>query len=110
MNQTSLIIQDDTQRIKNADKSTYKSLPIMTKYEFNQVIGLRTMHLARGAMPFVQTDATVERNMNHRAIAIQELKENKLPYIIKRPMPSGKPEYWGVNELSLVAVRSLLRA
>ena len=109
MNHSSLIIQDDVQRIKNTDKSTYKSLPIMTKYEFNQIIGLRTIHLARGAVPFVQTDATVERNMNLRAIAIQELKENKLPYIVKRPMPSGKPEYWGVHELSLVAVRNLLR-
>ena len=51
MNQSSLIIQDDAQRIKNIDRSAYKSLPMMTKYEFNQIIGLRTMHLARGAIP-----------------------------------------------------------
>lgn len=109
MNPTSLIIQDDVQRVKNLDKSTYRSLPIMTKYELNQVIGLRTMHLARGAMPFVETSGEVERNMSLRAIALRELKEKKLPYIVKRPMPNGKPEYWGVDELSLVAVRNLLR-
>ncbi len=109
MNQSSLIIQDDVQRIKNIDRSTYKSLPIMTKYEFNQIIGLRTTHLARGAIPFVETKNTIERNMNLRAIALEELKENKLPYMIKRPMPNGKAEYWNINDLSLVAVRHLLR-
>lgn len=109
MNTSSLVIQDDVQRVKNADKSTYKSLPIMTKYEFDQIIGLRTVHLARGAIPFVETKKTVERNMNFRAVALQELKENKLPYIIKRPMPSGKTEYWNINDLSMVAVRHLLR-
>jgi DNA-directed RNA polymerase I, II, and III subunit RPABC2 len=81
----------------------------MTKYEFNQIIGLRTMHLARGAIPFVTTNGAIERNMNLRAIALQELRENKLPYMIKRPMPNGKAEYWNVNDLSLVAVRHLLR-
>lgn len=109
MNQTSLIIQDDVHRIRTQDKSTYKSLPIMTKYELNQILGLRTTHLARGAPPFVETEMGKERNMQLRAIALQELKEKKLPYIIKRPMPNGKHEYWNINDLSLVAVRQLLR-
>jgi len=109
MNQSSLIIQDDVQRIKNRDKTGYKSLPIMTKYEFNQIIGLRTMHLARGAPAFVESQGEVEKNMTLRAIALKELIEKKLPYIIKRPMPNGKHEYWNINELNLVAVRHLLR-
>jgi DNA-directed RNA polymerase I, II, and III subunit RPABC2 len=110
MNQSSLIIQDDVQRIKNIDRSAYRSLPIMTKYEFNQIISLRTMHLARGAISFIETKNRVERNMELRAVALQELKENKLPYMIKRPMPNGKAEYWNMNDLSLVAVRHLMRA
>jgi DNA-directed RNA polymerase I, II, and III subunit RPABC2 len=109
MNQSSLVVQDDAQRIKNMDRSGYRSLPLMTKYEFNQVIGLRSTHLAQGATPFVETEGTINRNMNLRSIALRELKENKLPYIIKRPMPNGKPEYWSINDLSLVAVRHLLR-
>ena len=109
MNQSSLVIQDDVQRIKNTDKSTYRSLPIMTKYEFDQIIGLRTMHLARGAIPFIETDKNIERNMNLRAVALQELKDGKLPYLIKRPMPNGKPEYWNIKDLNLIAVRHLLR-
>ncbi|QIG60161.1 hypothetical protein [Dishui Lake large algae virus 1] len=109
MNTSSLTIQDDVQRIKNSDKTAYRSLPIMTKYEFNQIIGLRTIHLARGAIPFVDVEGGIERNMNLRAVALKELKEGKLPYIVKRPMPNGKAEYWKANNLSLISVRHLLR-
>lgn len=109
MNQSSLVIQDDVQRIKNADRSGYRSLPLMTKYEFDQVIGLRTTHLAHGATPFVEVEGPIRTNMSLRGIALRELRENKLPYIIKRPMPNGRPEYWSVGDLSLVAVRNMLR-
>lgn len=109
MNSSSLIIQDDVQKIKTVDPSQYKSLAFMTKYEFNQVIGLRTIHLARGAIPFVEMKNNIQKNMNLRAVALEELKEGKLPYIIKRPMPNGKIEYWKVSDLSLIAVRHLLR-
>lgn len=109
MNQSSLVIHDDAERIKTIDPKTYKSLPFMTKYEYDQVIGLRTIHLARGAIPFVNVKNNIQKNMNLREVALQELKEGKLPYIIKRPMPNGKTEYWKVNDLSLIAVRHLLR-
>lgn len=109
MNSTSLLIQDEVQKIKTADPSQYKSLPFMTKYEFDQVIGLRTIHLARGTIPFVEVKKNIEKNMNYRAVALQELKEGKLPYIIKRPMPNGKTEYWKVSDLNLISVRHLLR-
>lgn len=109
MNQTSLVIQDDVHKIKTMNKESYRSLPFMTKYEFDQIIGLRTIHLARGAIPFIDVKRGIEKNMNLRAVALQELKESKLPYIIKRPMPNGKTEYWKVSELSLVAIRHLLR-
>ena len=104
-------IADDYQRIRNADHSKYRSLPIMTKYEFDQVIGLRTMHLSRGAPPLVEVDADfrVSSNMELRAIAIRELKEGKLPYMVKRPMPSGKTEYWRVSKLNLSPVMNLMR-
>lgn len=104
-----LVIQDDAQKVRTADPASYKSLPFMTKYEFDQVIGLRTIHLARGALPFVEVKKQIEKNMNMRAIALEELKAGKLPYIIKRPMPNGKTEYWKVSNLDLIAVRHLLR-
>lgn len=106
-----VVVADDFEKIKNIDVSTYLSLPWMTKYEFDQVIGLRTMHLAIGAQPFVNMpdDFTIKSNMELRQIALQELKEKKLPYIVKRPMPNGEAEYWPVDKLNLETVEYMMR-
>lgn len=107
----SLVITDDYNKIRNADKNTYRSLPILTKYEFDQVIGLRTMHLSRGAPPLVALEDgfTVKSNIELRAVAQRELLESRLPYMIKRVMPNGKAEYWSLSDLDLTAVKHLIR-
>lgn len=107
----SLTIPDDLQKISAIDMSKYITLPWMTKYEFDQVIGLRTMHLSKGAIPLVDIEESfqVKSNMELRAIAIEELKHKKLPYIIKRPLPNGKVEYWPVSKLELSAVTNMMR-
>lgn len=109
-----LVISDDIQKVKDAGgvRSDYITLPWMTKYEFDQVIGLRTMHLSKGALPLVTLPDgfRIERNMELRQIAIQELQQNRLPYMIKRPLPNGKVEYWPVSALSLDAVRHLMHS
>ena len=106
-----VLVSDDNEKIKNIDVSTYTSLPWMTKYEFDQVIGLRTMHLAIGAQPFINMtdDYVIKSNMELRQIALQELKEKKLPYIVKRPMPNGEAEYWPVDKLNLETVEYMFR-
>jgi DNA-directed RNA polymerase subunit K/omega len=95
------------------ESSVEKNLarPYLTKYEFNQIIGLRTMHLSKGAIPLVDVspELTIKGNMDLRQIALQEIKEAKLPYIVKRKMPNGKIEYWKLVDLKLTAVRHLLR-
>lgn len=93
------------------DKSGYISLPWMTKYEFDQLIGLRTMHLSKGAVPFVDlpNGYSIKSNMELRKIAIQELLEGKMPYIIERPMPDKKSEYWLVKDLNLQSIRHMIR-
>lgn len=102
---------DDLQKVRTSDRANYRSLPIMTKYEFNQLMSLRTLHLAKGAPPMVDMPEgmRIQSNMRLREIALQELKEKKLPYIMKRPMPNGKTEYWKVEDLDLVAVQHLFR-
>ena len=106
-------INDEVQKVREADVSKYRSLPLMTKYEFDQLIGLRTTHLSRGAIPFVPLpdNFKIQSNMELRKIALQEMREGKLPYLIKRPMPFGKPEfeYWKIKDLDLSSVRNLLR-
>lgn len=107
---SSAVIFDDASKVFDADTSEYKSLPYMTKYEFDQVIGLRTVHLSRGAPPHVDLphDFKVKTNMKLREVAIQELIEKKLPFIVKRTMPNGRMEYWPVSNLDLLRVKFLL--
>ena len=78
---------------------------IMTKYEFNQVISLRTCQLSLGAVPFVDIKDEIKSNMDLRKIAIEELKQNKIPFLIKRPLPNNKYEYVRVRDLNMNAVK-----
>lgn len=84
---------------------------VMTKYEYNQVIGLRTMHLSKGAPPMVDVPAgfTIASNTELRALAVRELEARRLANIVKRTMPNGKIEYWRVSDMDLCAVRHLMR-
>ena len=70
-------IVDDIQKLKNIDSITYKSLPIMTKYEFDQIISLRVTALSKGALPFIDVPENfkITTNMELRKIALIELKK-----------------------------------
>jgi DNA-directed RNA polymerases I, II, and III subunit RPABC2 len=107
-----LVVSDDLVKVRDIKENikNYLTLPWMTKYEFDQVIGLRTMHLSKGAVPLVPVPEGyhIERNMELRTIAMDELRQKKLPYMIKRPLPKGRVEYWPVSELSLLAVEHLM--
>lgn len=108
---TSQVI-DDIEKVQDFLKDKkYISKPIMTKYEFNSIIALRTTHLSLGAIPFVDVpnDLKITTNMELRKIAIQELKEGKLPFIVKRTIPNHLPEYWNIKDMDLQAVRNIIR-
>jgi DNA-directed RNA polymerase subunit K/omega len=86
------------------------SKPIMTKYEFNQIISQRTTMLAHGAIPLIDvTNYKIKSNIELREIALNELKEGKIPFIIKRPLPNNKYELYRVKDLDLVSVIHMFR-
>lgn len=93
--------------LASLDKPKISKL-IMNKYEFNAIISLRTTQIAQGAIPFVDINDSIKSNMDLRKIAIEELKQNKIPYIVKRPLPNNKYEFVRVRDLNLVAVKYML--
>jgi DNA-directed RNA polymerase I, II, and III subunit RPABC2 len=100
---------DDYQKtMVNLDK-TKISKPIMTKYEFNQVISLRTNQLSLGGEPFIKNEGDIRTNMDFRRIALEEMKQGKLPYIVKRQLPNGKNEYYRLKDLDIIAVQHMMR-
>ena len=79
-------IIDEVNKIKtsNSNLKEYQSKPIMTKYELNSIISLRTTHLANMAIPFVElpNNFKIENNMDLRKIVLMELKQGVLPYLV----------------------------
>jgi DNA-directed RNA polymerase subunit K/omega len=75
-------------------------------------MGMRTQQLASGATPFVDIGVgklIINSNMELRNIALQELEEGRLPYIIERILSNKKKEFYRVCDLNLVAIRDRMR-
>jgi DNA-directed RNA polymerase I, II, and III subunit RPABC2 len=87
---------------------TNVSKPIMTKYEFNAIISQRTTQLASGAISFVDIPTDIKSNMDLRKVALEELRQNKIPYIIKRPLPNGRYEFVRIKDLNMSAVKYMM--
>jgi DNA-directed RNA polymerase subunit K/omega len=77
----------------------HKTYPFLSKYEKAKIIGVRTKQLNNGADPFIEVGPNVIDGLN---IAIKELNEKKLPFIIARPLPNGSREYWRLKDLELI--------
>lgn len=76
------------------------TLPFLTKYEKARIIGERAKQIDAGAQPFVEVDTNI---LDGYLIALKELDEKKLPFIIKRPLPNGGCEYWKLQDLEVIA-------
>ena len=84
----------------NVINDTYHTtLPILTKYEKTRIIGARTKQLNDGAKPFINLQ---EEIIDGEIIANMELREKKIPFIIKRPISNNKFEYWKLKDLEVI--------
>lgn len=78
----------------------HRTIPFLTKYEKARIIGQRASQLNSGATPFIKVPENV---IDGAIIAELELKEKKIPFIIRRPLPNGGSEYWSVKDLENIA-------
>jgi DNA-directed RNA polymerase I, II, and III subunit RPABC2 len=74
----------------------HKTLPYLTKYEKTRVLGQRAKQIETGAKPLVKVPENI---IDGYIIAELELREKKIPFIIKRPIPGGAFEYWKLQDL-----------
>ena len=77
----------------------HKTLPILSKYEKTRILGQRAKQIDSGNKPFVNIDKPI---LDGYLIAEEELKQKKLPFIIRRPLPNGGSEYWRVSDLEIL--------
>jgi DNA-directed RNA polymerases I, II, and III subunit RPABC2 len=76
------------------DVSKNITRPKMTQYEKALVLGKRATQISSGAKPNI----TVKVGMTVVEIATEELRQKKVPFIIKRPI-GNKFEYWKIKDL-----------
>jgi len=79
----------------NKHKKTYKTSPILTKYERCRVLSERASQINCGAEIYLDNP---ESFSNAYDIAVQELNEKRIPYIIRRPY-GNYCEYWKLKDL-----------
>jgi DNA-directed RNA polymerase I, II, and III subunit RPABC2 len=78
----------------------HKTLPYLTKYEKARILGQRAKQIETGSKPFIKVPENI---IDSYIIAELELREKKLPFIIKRPIPGGAFEYWNLKDLEIIS-------
>lgn len=77
----------------------HRTIPFLTKFEKARILGQRAKQIESGARPFVEVpDKIIDGNI----IALLELQQKRLPFIIRRPLPCGGSEYWHLNDLDII--------
>jgi len=74
----------------------HRTIPYLTKYEKARILGQRAKQINSGATPFVKIPENV---IDGYIIAELELKEKRVPFIVRRPLPNGGSEYWSIKDL-----------
>lgn len=82
---------------KNYDnlKKNNKSSKVLSKYEKTKILSKRCEQLESGCLPLIKNYEIYD---NIYDIALEELNNKKIPFILKRFI-NGKYEYWKLEDL-----------
>jgi DNA-directed RNA polymerase I, II, and III subunit RPABC2 len=79
------------------DRSKRITTRYMTKYEKARVLGTRALQISMNAPVMVE----IGSDTDPLKIAMRELRERKIPMIIRRYLPDGSFEDWNIDELNI---------
>jgi len=74
--------------ISSLEKGLLPFPPRLTKYEIARMVAARAKQLAMGAKPLI--DVSKLGTCDPIIIALEELKQGKLPFIVSRKLPTGQ--------------------
>ncbi|KAK7414887.1 subunit common to RNA polymerases I, II, and III [Neonectria punicea] len=80
---------------KKIPESERTTTPYMTKYERARILGTRALQISMNAPVLVD----LEGETDPLQIAIKEMREKKIPLIVRRYLPDGYYEDWTCEEL-----------
>lgn len=75
----------------------HHTLPYITRFEKAKILGVRSRQINTDpSVALVEFDSSI---IDGYKIALEEYKQQKIPFIIKRPLPDGTCEYWKFSDL-----------
>ena len=81
--------------IQNNKKKTF---PVLTKFEKTKIMGVRIQQLTNGSKSTIDTS-----NLHSiKKIVEEELKQRKIPFIIRRFLPNSTYEDWKLEEFEII--------
>tara|TARA_Y100000590_G_scaffold375540_1_gene440522 strand:+ start:2022 stop:2453 length:432 start_codon:yes stop_codon:yes gene_type:complete len=95
---SSLISIEEFNTFYKEYKKEIKTSKILNKYEKTKILSERAEQLSEGAIPLIPN---ADKYNNVLEIAEEELKEKKIPFIIKR-MVNNKFEYIKIEDLVIL--------
>ncbi|KAK9074878.1 hypothetical protein SSX86_003197 [Deinandra increscens subsp. villosa] len=90
-----LLGDDEEKEEQDQGERPRKTSKYMTKYERARILGTRALQISMNAPVMVE----LEGETDPLEIAMKELREKKIPFTIRRYLPDGSYEDWGVDEL-----------
>lgn len=73
-----------------------KTKPLLDKFEYTKLIGIRAQMIANGSPPLVNT----ENITDIIDIVKKEYSECKIPLFVRRSLSNGEFEYWRIEDFS----------
>jgi len=92
-------VPDSLEFYKNYNKNFKDNItdPCLTKYEKTKILSERTQQIENGSIIYIPLNDSLTTSY---AIALEEFKQKKLPFIVCRPLPNSSGyEYWKLNDL-----------
>ncbi|KAF3334845.1 DNA-directed RNA polymerase II family protein [Carex littledalei] len=89
------VVAEEDKDQQESSARVRKTSKYMTKYERARILGTRALQISMNAPVMVE----LEGETDPLEIAMKELRERKIPFTIRRYLPDGSYEDWGVDEL-----------
>ena len=90
-----ILLQDNDGRSRSIPMQDRVTTRYLTKYERARVLGTRALQISMNAPVMVDLDGEIDP----LKIAEKELRERKIPIVIRRYLPDGTHEDWAIDEL-----------
>ncbi|KAJ7961728.1 DNA-directed RNA polymerases II and V subunit 6B [Quillaja saponaria] len=88
-------LEAEEKEVQEAVERPRRTSKYMTKYERARILGTRALQISMNAPVMVE----LEGETDPLEIAMKELRQRKIPFTIRRYLPDGSYEDWGVDEL-----------